>query len=117
MTSTERSARHYARKRKSINRQRRKRYKLAGESDAKKAKRERREGILADTAGRTAAASALARALLCNVIYLDPPTHHVNRSAETGSDRSTDNHYAHMSLAEIADLEKKLPAATDCIMY
>jgi N6-adenosine-specific RNA methylase IME4 len=51
------------------------------------------------------------------VIYLDPPTHHVNRSAETGSDRSTDNHYAHMSLAEIADLEKKLPAATDCIMY
>jgi hypothetical protein len=55
MTSTERSARHYARLRRSINRKRRAAYRLAHKSAATKAKQERRaerEREFAETIGR-----------------------------------------------------------------
>ena len=53
---------------------------------------------------------------LCNLIYLDPPWPHDNYSAETGSDRSTDNHYAPMTWDELDAFGAKLPAAKDCML-
>ena len=53
---------------------------------------------------------------LCNLIYLDPPWPHDNYSAETGSDRSTDNHYAPMTWDELEAFGAKLPAAPDCML-
>jgi N6-adenosine-specific RNA methylase IME4 len=119
MTAAELSARHYKRKRKSINRLRRTLYKIATESETRKAKRIRREEILAGVAERTAVATAALGSMsmpLCNLIYLDPPWPHDNYSAETGSDRSTDNHYAPMTWAELEAFGAKLPAARDCLL-
>jgi N6-adenosine-specific RNA methylase IME4 len=53
---------------------------------------------------------------LCNLIYLDPPWPHDNYSAETGSDRSTDNHYAPMSWEELDAFGAKIPSAPDCML-
>jgi N6-adenosine-specific RNA methylase IME4 len=53
---------------------------------------------------------------LCNLVYLDPPWPHDNYSAETGSDRSTDNIYAPMSWDQLDAFGAKLPAAPDCML-
>jgi N6-adenosine-specific RNA methylase IME4 len=53
---------------------------------------------------------------LCNLIYLDPPWPHDNYSAETGSDRSSDNFYAPMTWPELEAFGAKLPAAPDCML-
>jgi N6-adenosine-specific RNA methylase IME4 len=119
MTAAERQAKRRREKGKSINRRRRTLYKIAVESEAKKAKRSRREENLAGIARRTKAATeALAGPgmPLCNLITLDPPWPHENFSAETGSDRSSDNHYAPMTWPEIEALGAKLPAAPDCML-
>ncbi len=119
MTAAELSARHYKRKRKSINRRRRTRYKIATESEVKKTKRARRAEILAEVAERTKAATAALTSTsmpLCNLIYLDPAWPHENYSAETGSDRSTDNYYAPMTWDQLDAFGAKLPAAPDCML-
>ena len=120
MTAAERQARRRARIGKLINRRRRTLYKIATESETRKAKRARRTEILAKVAERTAAATAALTSgdavPLCNLIVLDPPWPHDNYSAETGSDRSTDNHYAPMTWAELEAFGAKLPAAKDCML-
>jgi N6-adenosine-specific RNA methylase IME4 len=120
MTAAERQAQRRKRAGKSINRRRRTLYKIANESDIRrKAKRARREEILAEVAERTkAATAALASGAmpLCNLIVLDPPWPHDNYSAETGSDRSTDNHYAPMTWDELEAFGAKLPAAPHCML-
>jgi N6-adenosine-specific RNA methylase IME4 len=119
MTAAERQARRRARVGKSINARRRTLYKIANESERRKTKRAQRAEILAKVAERTAAATAAlggANMPRCNLIYLDPPWPHANYSAETGSDRSADNHYAPMTWAELEALGAKLPAAQDCML-
>jgi N6-adenosine-specific RNA methylase IME4 len=115
-TATQRSAKRYAHKRKSINRRRRTLYKIATESEIKKTKRAQREAILNGIAKRTAAATAALDSPampLCNIAYLDPPWPHDNYSPETGSDRSTDNIYPPMSWPELDAFGAKLPVAKD----
>ena len=107
MTVAERQAKRRRERGKSINRRRRTLYKIAVESDAKKAKRARREENLAGIARRTKAATEALSSPgmpLCNLITLDPPWPHENFSVETGSDRSSDNHYAPMTWPEIEAL-------------
>jgi N6-adenosine-specific RNA methylase IME4 len=119
MTAAELAARHYARKRKSINRRRRTLYKIANENEAKKKKRAQREEILSGIAKRTAAATAALDSPdmpLCNLVYLDPPWPHDNFSAETGSDRSTDNIYPPMTWLQLDAFGANLPAAKDCCL-
>ena len=119
MTAAERQARRRQRVGKSINRRRRTLYKIANESEIRKTKRARRAEILATVAERTKAATAALdspETPLCNLIYLDPPWPQVNYSAETGSDRSTDNHYPPMSWEELDAFGAKLPAAPDCML-
>jgi N6-adenosine-specific RNA methylase IME4 len=119
MTAAERQARWRKRARKSINHRRRALYKVANESEIKKTKRARREEILASIAERTKAATAALASVsrpLCNLVYLDPPWPHDNYSAETGSDRSTDNHYAPMTWKQLDAFGAKLPAAPDCML-
>jgi hypothetical protein len=109
MSAAELSARHYARKRKSINRRRRTLYKIANESETRQEKRARREEILAGIAERTQAAMAALKSPsmpLCNLITIDIPWPHENCSVETGSDRSSDNHYAPMTWPEIEALSR-----------
>ena len=75
--------------------------------------------ILAEIAERTQAATAALNSPgmpLCNLITIDIPWPHENFSVETGSDRSSDNHYAPMTWPEIEALGPKIPAATDCMM-
>jgi hypothetical protein len=93
MSAAERQARRRKRVGKSINRRRRTLYKIANESETRKAKRARRAEILATVAERTKAATTALTSMslpLANLIVLDPPWPHVNYSAETGSDRATD---------------------------
>jgi N6-adenosine-specific RNA methylase IME4 len=119
MTAAERQAQRRKRAGKSINRRRRTLYKIANENETKKAKRARRVEILAGIAERTKAATAALMSPmmpLCNLVYLDPPWPHDNYSAETGSDRSTDNHYAPMTWKELDVFGAKLPAAPDCML-
>ena len=119
LTAAERQARRRQRVGKTINRRRRTLYKIAVESEAKKEKRARRAANLASIEKRTRAASkALASGLmpLCNLITLDPPWPHGNYSVETGSDRSSDNHYAPMGWPEIEALGSLIPAAPDCML-
>jgi Transcriptional activator, adenine-specific DNA methyltransferase len=118
MTASERQARRRKRVGKSINRRRRTLYKIANESETRKAKRTRRAEIGASVAARTAAATALSGSAMPpgNVIYLDPPWPHDNYSAATGSDRSTDNHYAPMTWEQLDAFGAKLPAAPDCML-
>jgi N6-adenosine-specific RNA methylase IME4 len=119
MTAAERQARRRQRVGKSINRRRRTLYKIAVESETRKAKRARRGEILSKVAERTKAATAALASggmPLCNLMVLDPPWPHDNYSVETGSDRSSDNHYAHMTLPEIKAMGAKLPAAPDCML-
>jgi N6-adenosine-specific RNA methylase IME4 len=118
-TAAQRSAKRYAHKSKSINRRRRTLYKIANESEIRKTKRTRRAEILANVAERTAAATAAldsSETPLCNLIYLDPAWPHLNYSAETGSDRSTDNNYPPMTWDELDAFGAKLPAAPDCML-
>jgi hypothetical protein len=89
-TAAQRSAKRHARKRKSINGRRRSLYKIANESETRKAKRARRAEILAGIARRTQAAMAALNSPampLCNLITIDIPWPHENFSVETGSDR------------------------------
>jgi N6-adenosine-specific RNA methylase IME4 len=120
MTAAELSARHYARKRKSINRRRRTKYKIAVESETRKEKRARRAENLNGVARRTQAAMAALGSPdmpLCNLITIDIPWPHENFSVETGSDRSSDNHYAPMTWDEIEEaFGPKIPAAPDCML-
>ena len=119
MTAAERQARWRKCTRKSINVRRRTLYKIAVESETRKAKRARRTEILAGIAERTKAAMAALDSPampLCNLIYLDPPWPHDNYSTETGSDRSTDNHYAPMTWDQLEAFGAKLPAAPDCML-
>jgi N6-adenosine-specific RNA methylase IME4 len=119
MTAAERQARRRKRTGKSINRRRRTLYKIATETETRKAKRARRVGILAGIAERTKAATAALMSLtmpLCNLVYLDPPWPHDNYSVETGSDRSTDNHYAPMTWDQLDAFGAKLPTAPDCML-
>lgn len=125
MTPAERQARSRARRRKSINRRARTRYKIANESEAKQEKRERREANLAASAQRMRAAQALHSGAipLCNVILVDFPSHHHNWSSETGSDRAAENTYGTMVYEEIAAFPLLDPSsphciiAPDCIIY
>jgi N6-adenosine-specific RNA methylase IME4 len=119
MTAAERQARRRKRVGKSINRRRRTLYRIANESETKKAKRTRREEILATVAERTMAATAALTSMsmpLANLIVLDAPWPHTNYSVETGSDRSSDNHYAPMTWDELKAFGAKLPAAKDCML-
>ena len=119
LTAAERQARRRQRVGKTINRRRRTLYKIAVESKAKKEKRARRAASLAGIEKRTRPASkALAGGFmpLCNLITLDPPWPHGNYSVETGSDRSSDNHYAPMTWGEIEALGSLIPAAPDCML-
>jgi N6-adenosine-specific RNA methylase IME4 len=119
MTAAERQARQRKRAGKSINRRRRTLYKIANESETRKAKRARRVEILAGIAERTKAATTALdgpEMPLCNLVYLDPRWPHDNYSVETGSDRSTDNHYAPMSWEELDAFGAKLPTAPDCML-
>ena len=119
MSAAERQARRRKRASKSINRRRRTLYKIANESETRAAKRARRAENLDGIARRTKAATeALTSPAmpLCNLITLDPPWPHENYSAETGSDRSSDNHYAPMTWPEIEALGPMLPAAPDCML-
>jgi N6-adenosine-specific RNA methylase IME4 len=119
MSAAERQAKRRKRAGKAINRRRRTLYKIANESEAKKQKRARRAETFAGIAKRTeAAAAALTSDLmpLCNLITLDPAWPHENFSVETGSDRSSDNHYAPMTWPEIEALGAKLPTAPDCML-
>jgi hypothetical protein len=120
MTAAELSARHYARKRKSINRRRRTVYKIATESERRQEKRVRRAENLNGIARRTRAATEALGSPgmpLCNLITIDIPWPHENFSVETGSDRSSDNHYAPMTWDEIEEeFGPKIPSAPDCML-
>jgi N6-adenosine-specific RNA methylase IME4 len=118
MTAAERQARRRQRVGKSINARRRTLYKIAIESERRKTKPARRAEILAKVAERTQAMAALNSPAmpLCNLIVLDPAWPPVNYSAETGSDRSTDNHYAPMTWDQLEALGAKLPATSDSML-
>ncbi len=78
-----------------------------------------RAEILAKVAERTQAATAALTSPampLCNLIVVDPAWPHVNYSAETGSDRSSDNFYQPMSWDQLEALGAKLPAAPDSML-
>src|SRR5262245_21465670 len=49
------------------------------------------------------------------VIYADPPWRFEPYNRETGMDRSADNHYPTMTIADIMDLT--VPAADDCVLF
>ena len=86
MTAAERQARWRKRAGKSINRRCRTLYKIANESETRKAKRARRTEILAGIAERTATAALMSPMMpLCNLVYLDPPWPHDNYSADGGT--------------------------------
>ena len=93
-------------------------YKIANETKTRQEKRARRAEILSEIAERTQAAAALNSPAmpLCNLITIDIPWPHENFSVATGSDRSSDNHYAPMTWPEIEALGPKIPAAPDCLL-
>jgi N6-adenosine-specific RNA methylase IME4 len=85
---------------------------LAGlRSALKKEKRAEREVQLAE---KTQRASEKIGTKLYGVIYADPPWR-FSTFAETGMDRSADNHYPTMELDAIEALP--IPAADDCVLF
>jgi N6-adenosine-specific RNA methylase IME4 len=81
-------------------------------------KRAGREGRMAAMAVRTAEARKALHATtaLDNLIVIDPPWDFLVRSRITGLDRSAENHYPTMSIAEIEALGALIPAAPDCVL-
>lgn len=77
----------------------------------KKALRAAREAKLADA---TKAAASKIGVDIYGVIYADPPWKFANYS-EKGMDRSAENHYPTMTLADIKSLQ--VPAAPNCVLF
>lgn len=87
--------------------------KVSAKPAAKRAKRAERE----QSSGQAQANENAKRTLndrQFGVIYLDPPWRFETFS-EAGKDRSADNHYGTLSIAEIR--ERKPPVAKDCVVF
>jgi N6-adenosine-specific RNA methylase IME4 len=82
------------------------------------AKRAQREIRLAVMALRTEQAQRMLEVMrpIYNVVVIDPPWDFQVRDRITGLDRSAENHYPVMSLAEIEGLGAQIPAAPDCVI-
>jgi N6-adenosine-specific RNA methylase IME4 len=80
-------------------------------------KRARRASRMTAMAGRTQAAMAALDAMqhIYNVIAIDAATRFETYSKLTGMDRSAENHYETMVMAELRALP--IPAAADCVLY
>jgi N6-adenosine-specific RNA methylase IME4 len=98
-------------------RQRRWRAKVKRESTGaeKRARRDVRIGVML---GRNARELARLRGMarIFNVIVIDPPWWFDVRSRLTGMDRSFENHYPPMTIAEIEAIGPDIPAAPDCVL-